>query len=65
VVTRDSRTEVFLHPQAGEPSVADLALQEAQRAVDDAILQRRGWHDVPLFEMARRLGGQATVMRFS
>jgi hypothetical protein len=45
--------------------VADLALQEAQRAVDCTILQRRGWHDVPLFEMARRRGGQVTVMCFS
>jgi hypothetical protein len=45
--------------------VADLALQEAQRAVDGAILQWCGWHGVLLSEMARRRGGQATVLRFS
>jgi hypothetical protein len=45
--------------------VADLALQDVQRAVDGTILQRRGWHDVPVFEMARRRGGQVTVMCLS
>jgi hypothetical protein len=44
---------------------ADLALQEAQRAVNGTILQRRGWNDVPLSEMARRRGGQVTVMCLS